>query len=52
MGDGLRLIQSQLTDFRVSSLVVSTKPTDFYPPNFTESGDPSQTWSGDHERVT
>jgi hypothetical protein len=31
MGEGLHLIQSQVTDFRDSSPVVSTKPTDFYP---------------------
>ena len=34
-GQGCRtfdhLIQSQVTDFRDSKLVVSTKPTDFYP---------------------
>jgi hypothetical protein len=44
-----RLIQSA-TDFRDSSLALSTKPTDFCP-NFTESGALPQTWSGGHERV-
>jgi hypothetical protein len=31
MGEGLRLIQSQVTNFRDSSPVVSTKLTDFCP---------------------
>jgi hypothetical protein len=40
-----------VTDFRDFSPVVSTKPTDFCP-EFSESGDLSQTWSGDLGRVT
>jgi hypothetical protein len=46
-----RLIQSQVTDFRDSSLVVSTKPTDFCPESY-RVWCPSQAWSGGHERVT